>query len=70
MTEHSLKDLMWKGKDDYLKAKRLIWKVDPSDDDVAGYVTTVGRFQRVMNVNDSYCRYHCNSIQNYLSSLI
>ena len=39
--------MQWNGQDEYLRSKRDIWRIDPTDKDVAGYVTTVGRFQRV-----------------------
>ena len=50
LTEHSLRYMQWNGQDEYLRSKRDIWRIDPTDKDVAGYVTTVGRFQRVCAV--------------------
>ena len=37
-------DLQWSHSDDYRKAIRQIWKVNPNDKDVAGYIKTVNRF--------------------------
>eukprot|EP00942_MAST-04A_sp_MAST-4A-sp1_P004416 g4416.t1 len=44
LTEAFLKVLDWDGKDKYLSSKKIIWRVDPSDKQVAGYVKTVGKF--------------------------
>ena len=44
LTEAFLKVLEWDGKEKYLSSKKTIWRVEPSDKEVAGYVKTVGRF--------------------------
>lgn len=50
-TEHSLLQLdEWEGRAEYATAPRKEWRINPSDKDVAGYVTQVGRFQRVSKV--------------------
>ena len=30
--------LQWKGQQEYINAERKVWRVNPSDVDVAGYV--------------------------------
>ncbi|XP_008585951.1 PREDICTED: probable serine carboxypeptidase CPVL, partial [Galeopterus variegatus] len=48
LTEHSLMAMDWKGSQEYRKAKRKVWKIFKSDDEVAGYVRQVGNFHQVI----------------------
>ncbi|OQV21672.1 putative serine carboxypeptidase CPVL [Hypsibius exemplaris] len=47
LTEAYLQNLDWSGKDAYKNASRSVWKVDESDDQVAGYVRQVDKFYQV-----------------------
>ena len=52
LTEYSLLQLYeWDARDEYARAIRKEWRVNPDDKDVAGYVTQVGNFQRVSYKN-------------------
>lgn len=44
LTELFLPEVEWSGQHAYKKAERKIWRVDPADADVAGYVRVVGNF--------------------------
>ncbi|XP_071108886.1 probable serine carboxypeptidase CPVL isoform X2 [Haliotis cracherodii] len=48
LTEAWLQTVQWKGLEKYKKAPKLIWKVNPNDTDVAGYVRQVGNFYQVI----------------------
>ncbi|RWS01434.1 putative serine carboxypeptidase CPVL-like protein [Dinothrombium tinctorium] len=48
LTENFLRTVQWKYRDEYLTAKRRIWKVDSSDEEVAGYVRKVHNFYQVV----------------------
>ncbi|XP_049336575.1 probable serine carboxypeptidase CPVL [Astyanax mexicanus] len=48
LTERFLPTVNWTGADDYKKAERFHWKVQPSDTEVAGYVRQVGEFYQVI----------------------
>lgn len=48
LTEAFLKVLDWKGKDSYLSAPKIVWRVNPTDPEVAGYVKTIGKFSYVI----------------------
>ena len=48
MTEAFLLTVPWSGAQKYKQADRLIWKVNPSDTEVAGYVRQVGGFYQVI----------------------
>jgi vitellogenic carboxypeptidase-like protein len=47
LTETYLAQLTWKNSDAYKTADRSIWKVHPSDTEVAGYVREAGDFLQV-----------------------
>ncbi|KAL1768238.1 putative serine carboxypeptidase CPVL isoform X1, partial [Sigmodon hispidus] len=47
LTERSLLRLDWKGTQKYKNAKRKVWKIFKSDDDVAGYVRQVDKFYQL-----------------------
>ena len=47
LTEHYLMELAWNGQAEYQNATRAVWKVDESDDQVAGYVRQVKDFYQV-----------------------
>lgn len=47
LTEAYLYKLNWSGAAAYKKAPKTVWKVDESDDEVAGYVRQVGQFYQV-----------------------
>jgi len=46
LTMNWLADLEWDHADEYKTAQRQIWKVDPSDAEVAGYIKIVRRFMQ------------------------
>lgn len=48
LTEAFLRKLQWSGQNDYLKAKKMIWRVSPSDREVAGYYRQVNNFIQVV----------------------
>ena len=48
LTEAYLQKLSWSGQQEYLIANKTIWKVNPSDIEVAGYARTVKDFVQVM----------------------
>jgi hypothetical protein len=47
LTEAWILTVPWSGQDDYMKAKRFVWKVDPKDLEVAGWVRQVKNFYQV-----------------------
>lgn len=47
LTEAFLMTVPWKGLAEYKKADRLVWKINPNDKEVAGYVRQVGSFYQV-----------------------
>lgn len=47
LTERFLPTVAWKGAEEYSKAERLSWRVQPKDREVAGYVRQVGDFFQV-----------------------
>lgn len=47
MTEFFLLSIDWSGKDLYRTTDRVIWRVNPSDKEVAGYVRVVKNFYQV-----------------------
>lgn len=47
MTEAFLLSIDWSGKDLYRTTDRMIWRVNPSDKEVAGYVRIVKNFYQV-----------------------
>ncbi len=47
LTERFLPTVNWSKADEYKKAERFHWKVQPSDTEVAGYVRQVGEFFQV-----------------------
>eukprot|EP00731_Ephydatia_muelleri_P031706 Em0023g213a len=44
LSERFLTVLSWSGQSEYLVANRTVWKISPSDEDVAGYIRQVGKF--------------------------
>lgn len=48
MTEAFLLTVPWSGLNQYLVADRLVWKVNPSDTEIAGYVRQVNNFYQVV----------------------
>ncbi|KAG9345146.1 hypothetical protein JZ751_009689 [Albula glossodonta] len=48
LTERFLPTVSWSGADEYKRAQRFYWKVQPSDTEVAGYVRQVGEFFQVV----------------------
>lgn len=50
MTEAFLLSAPWSGAQKYLEAERMIWKVNPSDREVAGYVRQVNNFYQVRSI--------------------
>ena len=47
LTEAMMQTVEWDHQDEYLKANRSIWKLNPDDIDVAGYVRQVRNFYQV-----------------------
>lgn len=47
LTEAFLMTVPWDGLDDYKTTKRMIWRVNPDDKEVAGYVRQVNNFYQV-----------------------
>ena len=47
LTEAWLQTVQWKGLPDYKNASRMVWKINPSDIEVAGWVRQVGNFYQV-----------------------
>ena len=47
LTEAWLQTVQWKGLPDYKNANRMVWKINPSDIEVAGWVRQVGNFYQV-----------------------
>ncbi|KAI8515364.1 hypothetical protein Bbelb_061770 [Branchiostoma belcheri] len=48
LTENFLWSLPWSGLQQYQKTDRTVWKVNPSDTEVAGFVRQVGNFYQVI----------------------
>ena len=48
LTEAFLKQLDWKGTQNYLNSAKEIWRVKPTDAEVAGYRKSVGNFSYVV----------------------
>ncbi|XP_064814273.1 probable serine carboxypeptidase CPVL isoform X1 [Oncorhynchus masou masou] len=48
LTERFLPTVNWTGADEFNKASRLHWKIQPEDTEVAGYVRQVGEFYQVI----------------------
>ncbi|XP_059113846.1 probable serine carboxypeptidase CPVL isoform X1 [Peromyscus eremicus] len=48
LTERSLLAMDWNGSWKYKKAKKVVWKIFKSDNDVAGYVRSVDKFHQVI----------------------
>ncbi|XP_048749568.2 probable serine carboxypeptidase CPVL isoform X2 [Ostrea edulis] len=54
MTEYFLLSVDWSGKDLYRTTDRLIWRVNPDDKEVAGYVRIVKNFFQVIVRNSGH----------------
>ena len=48
LTEAFLMSTKWSGSEMYAKADRLIWRMNPNDKEVAGYVRQVKNFYQVI----------------------
>jgi vitellogenic carboxypeptidase-like protein len=48
LTERFLPGVAWKGQDAYNKASKAVWRIRPSDAEVAGYARQVGNFSQVI----------------------
>lgn len=48
LTEAYLQVLPWSGQAAYQNAEKSVWRIKPSDTDVAGYTRTVGNFTQVV----------------------
>ncbi|MBN3278199.1 CPVL carboxypeptidase, partial [Polyodon spathula] len=48
LTERFLPTVPWSKVEEYKKADRFFWKVNPDDSEVAGYVRQVGEFYQVI----------------------
>ncbi len=48
LTEEMLWQMPWKYQHDYKNAKKIVWKVNPKDTEVAGYVRSVHNFTQVL----------------------
>ena len=47
LTERFLPTVNWTGAEEYKRAPRFHWKIQPTDTEVAGYVRQVGEFYQV-----------------------
>ena len=47
LTEAYLQVLPWSGQGAYHNTEKSVWRINPSDIDVAGYTRTVGNFTQV-----------------------
>ena len=47
LTERFLPTVNWTGAEEYKRAPRFHWKIQPIDTEVAGYVRQVGEFYQV-----------------------
>ena len=47
LTEEMLWQMPWRYQQDYRNAKKIVWKVNPKDTEVAGYVRSVHNFTQV-----------------------
>ena len=47
LTENFLQTLAWEGQAGYLNATKLVWKINPDDTEVAGYVRQYQYFYQV-----------------------
>ena len=47
LTEAWLQTVQWSGLEQYKNATKLIWKINPHDNEVAGYVRQVKDFYQV-----------------------
>ena len=52
LTEAWLQTVQWKGLPDYKNASRFVWKINPSDTEVAGWVRQVQDFYQVSSVRN------------------
>eukprot|EP00055_Hartaetosiga_balthica_P010143 m.42338 g.42338 ORF g.42338 m.42338 type:complete len:462 (+) comp7054_c1_seq1:2002-3387(+) len=48
LTERFLPTVNWSGADAYMKADRVVWKVEKTDVEVAGFARTVNNFRQVV----------------------
>ncbi|XP_072009809.1 probable serine carboxypeptidase CPVL isoform X4 [Engystomops pustulosus] len=48
LTERFLQTVKWSRLDEYKKAERSVWKIRPTDTEVAGYVRVAGEFAQVI----------------------
>ncbi|XP_066441741.1 probable serine carboxypeptidase CPVL [Eleutherodactylus coqui] len=48
LTERFLQTVPWSKLEEYKKAKRSVWKIRPTDTEVAGYVRVAGEFAQVI----------------------
>jgi len=48
LTERFLPNVEWQGQAAYNKAHKAVWRINPSDVEVAGYARTVGNFSQVI----------------------
>ena len=54
LTENYIRSIKWSGAEKYLKAPKAIWKLDPNDEEVAGYLKKVGNFHRAILRNGGH----------------
>ena len=48
LTEAFLPGVQWSGQAAYRSARKAVWRIHPSDKEVAGYVRAVGNFTQVV----------------------
>lgn len=48
LTERFLQTVQWSGQDRFQNSSRMVWRLSPSDPEVAGYVKVVDNFQQVV----------------------
>lgn len=54
LTENYIRSMKWSGAEKYLKAPKAIWKLDPNDEEVAGYLKKVDNFHRAILRNGGH----------------
>ncbi|KAK7110316.1 probable serine carboxypeptidase CPVL [Littorina saxatilis] len=65
LTEAWLQTVQWTGLPDYLKAERQIWKINPSDTEVAGWVRQVQNFYQVIVRDAGHILPHDQPLRGY-----
>lgn len=54
LTENYIRSINWSGAEEYVKAPKAVWKLDPNDVEPAGYLKKVGNFHRAILRNGGH----------------